>query len=193
MSVENTTVGQVQIGSLHHTKTYSKGNKYFYSCVCLVCGSDFIRESGVLKLRNCTNGCTACSYKERGKKLSLGDGHAGLTALYASYRHNAKKRGRDFLLTREEFTAVTQQPCLYCGALPSQQSLCNAREHTRYTYNGLDRVDNGKGYTPDNVVPCCKTCNLMKRDLSVTDFINQCRLIGGSHASDNACAHDGGL
>ena len=42
---------------------------------------------------------------------------------------------------------------------------------------GIDRVDSSKGYTIDNVVPCCSKCNWMKGVLSKEDFINQCKKI----------------
>jgi 5-methylcytosine-specific restriction endonuclease McrA len=29
---------------------------------------------------------------------------------------------------------------------------------------GIDRVDNSIGYTPDNCVPCCTQCNRIKLD-----------------------------
>jgi len=41
-----------------------------------------------------------------------------------------------------------------------------------YTYNGLDRIDNAKGYILDNVVPCCKHCNYAKRNMSTEKFYN---------------------
>jgi hypothetical protein len=37
--------------------------------------------------------------------------------------------------------------------------------------NGVDRVDSGRGYTVDNCVPCCKFCNLMKRNYTPEFFL----------------------
>lgn len=42
---------------------------------------------------------------------------------------------------------------------------------------GLDRVDNFKGYYLDNIVACCRLCNLMKRDLPCEVFLEQCRKV----------------
>lgn len=42
---------------------------------------------------------------------------------------------------------VTSKPCIYCGKIDTI---------------GCDRLDNTKGHTKDNVVPCCKTCNNLK-------------------------------
>ena len=40
-----------------------------------------------------------------------------------------------------------------------------------YTYNGMDRVDNAKGYVLGNVVPCCHTCNFAKRGMATNEFV----------------------
>ena len=36
--------------------------------------------------------------------------------------------------------------------------------------NGIDRIDNNIGYTNENSVPCCKTCNFAKNILSESQF-----------------------
>jgi len=36
--------------------------------------------------------------------------------------------------------------------------------------DGVDRVDNTKGYTKENCVPCCKICNRLKSDLTKEEF-----------------------
>ncbi len=43
--------------------------------------------------------------------------------------------------------------------------------------NGVDRVDSSRGYVKDNVVSCCKHCNLAKRDRTAEDFIKHCRKV----------------
>lgn len=42
---------------------------------------------------------------------------------------------------------------------------------------GIDRIDNALGYTLDNIVPCCRTCNFMKQTSNQKDFINKCKQI----------------
>lgn len=81
----------------------------------------------------------------------------------ASYRGSAKARGHAFALSKAEFMEFWQKPCHYCaGPIDTV---------------GLDRVDNSRGYERGNVVPCCQTCNLMKRDLTADDFIARCAAI----------------
>lgn len=50
--------------------------------------------------------------------------------------------------------------CFYCNYISTKD------------LNGLDRVDNNMGYSADNTVPCCKTCNYMKHQHSTTTFID---------------------
>lgn len=56
---------------------------------------------------------------------------------------------------------------------PSQSCLSkNPQCNGDYVYNGIDRVDNTKGYTIDNVVPCCGICNMAKGKLNQQEFQN---------------------
>lgn len=78
--------------------------------------------------------------------------------VWGNYRRNAAKRGHPFALTPANFSALIFQPCHYCGAAPG-----NRLGRLAITYSGLDRTDNSRGYELGNVVPCCRTCNELKR------------------------------
>ena len=41
----------------------------------------------------------------------------------------------------------------------------------QFRYNGVDRIDNSRGYEEGNVVPCCRQCNWSKRDLTTEQFL----------------------
>jgi hypothetical protein len=69
------------------------------------------------------------------------------------------KADKRMLLTVEEQTQFAQQPCSYCGQ--------NGKV-------GFDRINSELPYVVQNVVSCCTTCNYMKKDLSPSDFLNQC-------------------
>ena len=62
-------------------------------------------------------------------------------------------------MSLEDFIAIIQMQCFYCGDVNDTL--------------GLDRITpgskNGK-YVKDNVVSCCKNCNYMKGSLSSEDF-----------------------
>ena len=95
--------------------------------------------------------CKACSNIETQRYRESKDGK------FKYYSRIAKERGIKFLLTEEQFLSFWQKPCRYCGS--------------EIKTIGLDRFDNKSGYTIDNAVPCCTTCNKMKLTLEYNDWI----------------------
>ena len=88
--------------------------------------------------------------------------------LYSIYRYGAHKRGLVFEISMPEFIRLITHSCVYCGR----------KEFTsRYgtlVYNGVDRVDSKLGYTSDNCVTACFSCNSCKSDKSLIDFQTIC-------------------
>ena len=81
--------------------------------------------------------------KEQQKRYSL-----TLRGKYKDYKYHSKQRGIDFNITQEEFQTFWKQDCSYCG--------------DKIETIGLDRINSRLGYTIDNLVPCCTSCNYMK-------------------------------
>lgn len=102
-------------------------------------------------------------------------GHSGLLRLYRTYETNAKKRNYEFSLSLVEFEELTKGLCHYCNIEPNQEFYSGGHKspHSKYIYNGIDRLDNTKGYSIDNCKSCCGTCNKMKMDLNREDFIKK--------------------
>lgn len=72
-------------------------------------------------------------------------------------------------MTLNEFGDLTSRNCHYCGVEPRQVHKPKG-SNGAYLYNGLDRLDNAVGYTVENCVPCCYTCNHAKGKMSVEAF-----------------------
>lgn len=83
---------------------------------------------------------------------------------YNIYKKNAKKRNFEFSLTKEQFYNLTSQPCYYCGESESD-------------YRGVDRINSKEGYTKENCVPSCTTCNRMKSDYDINFWYNHMQKI----------------
>ena len=141
-------------------------------CKC-DCGTEKLIDG--VSLRNGNTKSCGCLKKELLTKLNenkeikhnrLSLGVASLRKTIDSYKRIAKKRGRSFELTQEQFVELTKKDCHYCGASPNNITESN-NCYGEYIYNGIDRIDNSKGYTLDNVVPCCKICNYAKRNLTL--------------------------
>jgi hypothetical protein len=87
------------------------------------------------------------------------------------YAYQAARRNFQFSLSREEFAKITSGSCAYCGQKPSMtRTGSSSSEQSKYVYNGVDRMDNTKGYTVENTASACKRCQFSKRDMSVEDF-----------------------
>lgn len=96
--------------------------------------------------------------------------------VYNSYKKRASTKDMQFSLTVEDFELMTSKPCHYCGKEPAQVRKIKGVQG-EYVYNGIDRINNSKGYEHGNCVPCCGICNSMKYTLSVEDFIEHIKLI----------------
>jgi hypothetical protein len=93
-------------------------------------------------------------------------GVASFNSLYKHYRSNARNKKREFKLSKEDFRKLTSSNCLYCDAPPStifHEKHC----YGPYIYNGIDRVDNSKGYILENCAPACHSHNRSKKDVTI--------------------------
>lgn len=103
-----------------------------------------------------------------------------------SYKNRALKSGLDFELSKDEFRKLTKSNCHYCGSPPIGNKLTRTgNRESIYVYNGIDRIDSDKGYTLDNVVPCCSICNHAKNNMSYKDFLEWIkRLVAYTRSKD---------
>src|SRR6185436_14811582 len=94
----------------------------------------------------------------------------------------------------DDFFKLSQQPCYYCGQKPYiSRNIASGKRKPKiskiqielgnFVYNGLDRIDNTKGHTVDNVVTCCYRCNQGRNDMTQEQFFNLIKLIYNKHFS----------
>ncbi len=145
----------------HHQ---GKGGLAYFKFVCecgrrkVLCGTDV--SNG--KTKSC--GCLKRTVEPENI------GRAAAHMLYCTYKYNAKSRGLDFSLSEVNFLSITKMPCKYCGIYPEKEYRGANKKSSPYVYNGIDRVDNLKGYIRKNCVPCCSVCNQAKHNLSISAF-----------------------
>jgi hypothetical protein len=98
---------------------------------------------------------------------------------WRQYQAAAVRKKLTFTLTEGDVQAMIFDPCCYCGQSPEPHA------GSRVPRSGIDRVDNSKGYSKENCVPCCTACNVMKHKLTRREFIDHCRAVahhqGGKH------------
>jgi len=139
---------------VERTFTSNKSRNAMWKCLC-VCGKEHAASGGNLQtgnIRSC--GCkTAELFSESSRKRPY-------ESLYNQFLSTARDNNREVDLSYECFVSFTAtDECEYCGG-PVCWSAYNVNENGS-AYN-LDRKDNTKGYTKDNVVVCCTTCNRAK-------------------------------
>ena len=147
-------------------------NRSYWACRC-DCGNE--KEIlGQSLYSNHVNSC-GCLHREltaeRGRNNHIEYGESSFNSLYKQYFDNAIKREKEFYLTKDEFREIVSQDCYYCVNKPNKARKLRSMYGLFY-HNGIDRVDNNKGYTKDNVVPCCTTCNKAKLQMSKEEFLS---------------------
>lgn len=143
----------------------------FYLCAH-ICGGT--RKFQLHELEKKKKACKRCearqSYRQNSETIIIG-------SQYRTYKWSAKKRGYDFELSKEEFSELVLGNCAYCGTPPINARQINAAKRSVWhegetvMLNGVDRVDNSRGYTLDNVVTACTDCNYAKRDKTTEEFM----------------------
>lgn len=78
------------------------------------------------------------------------------------YKHDAARRGKVYTLSDETARNLLTGSCVYCGYINTVR------------LNGIDRRDNGIGYTEENCVSCCDVCNFGKGTKTEGEFIDMC-------------------
>lgn len=89
------------------------------------------------------------------KLLSLQRKRDKISKMISAYRIKDKNKDMQNDLTRNFFEDnIISKPCSYCG---SEENV------------GCDRIDNSKGHTMDNVIPCCYICNTVRNRTFTVD------------------------
>ena len=91
--------------------------------------------------------------------------HVQACNLY-TYKQNALSRNIAFEIDAHMYESITSNPCAYCKKP-------NSKTHK----NGLDRINNEPVYSPETIISCCGTCNMLKKTSTKEEFINQCFVV----------------
>ncbi len=142
-------------------------NKRLVNCIC-DCGKNLIIRLNNLGRKTNSCGCLKADLiKERmGKSIE----HLAVV----SVPNACKRYTKETNLTFEDVNNLIFHNCFYCELSPKivgttyHRAIDDGRSIKRV---GIDRVDSSKGYFKDNVVSCCKSCNILKRDHSVDSLI----------------------
>lgn len=159
-------IGKLTVVRKIGKSTDSNQKSVKYLCVC-DCGKQI--EVLSKRLLHDKKNCGCISMKNKFKCLPYGE--ASFNKLYTSYKSNALQKNLEFSLSKDDTKQLFKQDCFYCGNYPIKTvsyKNCNGK----FVYNGIDRIDNVKGYIKENVVTCCQVCNFRKSDNHINEFLN---------------------
>jgi hypothetical protein len=139
---------------------------FMAKCKC-DCGN--IKNTRIVSLKQSNAQSCGCFNAD---KQRLEGSTAAANALYSSRRADARRRFLEFSLTKKEYKKIISQPCYYCNSDPANEYGSNMYNEN-VTYQGIDRIDNSRGYTVDNCRPCCKFCNMSKSTQTETEFLER--------------------
>ena len=137
-----------------------------WNCLC-DCGTAKVLPTGNLTWR-LSRSCASCG------RFASRKPEAAFNQVVSLYKCNARNRNRIWDLSDEEFKALSQKACHYCGRGPYKTKTLI---YSKFTYNGIDRKDNSVGYTLENSLPCCHECNWRKGAVGYTEFISWIKLL----------------
>jgi len=163
----NTKIHSLFIKSIEDRVNPKKEKFAFVECDC---GNEkWIRLRSILLGQSKKCGCGNNKLKTEDPEVR------SIRYLMAYSTTSAKDRNLTFELSHEQVKALIFKPCHYCNSMPRHheaKSISKFKDTKELLapFNGLDRIDSSKGYSVENVVPCCTTCNLMKSDHSLQEF-----------------------
>lgn len=138
--------------------------KYLTKCLC-DCGTiTMVRKYHLLKDKRGTRSC--------GCVQILPFSVAAKNSTLTMHKRRARKENHVWELTNEQAMILFEANCFYC-AMPPSNIFNRFKLNGEFKYSGIDRMDNNIGYTLLNSVPCCNTCNKMKSNRSLIDFMEK--------------------
>jgi hypothetical protein len=151
-------------GELTILRKINQKNKFPKIEAICSCGNKIIRDQRFFKRKKHIKSCGCLKNRLLVNRKILPPGVAARNTIMSSYKSAAKNRNLSWKLSILDFVKITNENCFYCGNIPST---IQYHRKSFYIYNGIDRVDNSKGYIKSNVVSCCFNCNNNKRAISL--------------------------
>lgn len=150
-----------------YTKKFQRGLEVLYQGRCLDCNEERYLSEKEMKSSvpaNCNN-CKRSVFKN----LTQDEVNALNTLFKSRIIDRSIRCGLNCTITLDDYLKTIIEPCYYCGEKPSQEDIICGK---KFLHNGIDRINNSRGYEKDNIVSCCTRCNMAKGSLTKEEFLN---------------------
>jgi predicted RNA-binding Zn-ribbon protein involved in translation (DUF1610 family) len=153
--------------------THLKFNRFNAKVKCN-CGNEFIARCSNLRT-NRTKTCSDCAWKKRShtKSIQVNQNQQMFRRLVLD---RCRKHDIEISITVDDYSRLITQNCFYCNDKPRKTNRFSNRKYvnTETVFaNGVDRIDSSKGYTLENCITCCTSCNYAKHKLTQSEFFDK--------------------
>jgi len=168
--------GRLTVVAYLRREPYKKRYDYYYRCLCSCGGEVEAKRSNLITSHT---GSCGCLRKRRGPASPSWGGHGEISGrIWSAIRKHAEARKLAFDLTIEEAWELFEEQGGLCAltGLPLSQRPSSGGAPTAESAS-LDRIDNTRGYSPDNVQWVLKDINWMKGTFTQDRFLELCRAV----------------
>ena len=173
-SIEGQVFGLLTAIRHDHVRQTPCGSKRYFWIFRCICGNEKAIDSGDVKRKQTKScGCKRLAFQLQSRLYHPTPQRVALHNKFLLSKNDAKARGHLWDLSWEQFVSLISSPCQNCGTPPSQIHKIKSKNSLlgySCVYTGIDRIDNLRGYSADNVRPFCITCNMAKHTLTEEKF-----------------------
>jgi hypothetical protein len=164
---------ELPLGVLSTGKRLTKSGKleYSFSVPCIKCGATRIVNRRQHAISMSKKPCKMCSNRNNHPQNSIG----GIrVSHFNKYKTGAEQRSKSWSITVDQASVVLNKQNFKC-ALSGIDIV--AEGNFEDITASLDRIDNARGYEPDNIQWVHKDVNMMRGVLSVERFVELCKAV----------------
>lgn len=175
--------GKLTVCEESKSQRYGKFKYLIWHCRC-DCGVEKWVKGCNLRAGRCQScGCSRSQNQNWGQKAIARNSKYFFRSWLAIWRSKSnKRRDMEFTLTLEQLDELFDQQngrCYYTGEKLILAT--GAKFAVAETNISIDRIDNAKGYTIDNIVLCTKLVNISRNLLTQSEFIKMAYNITRHH------------
>ena len=141
---------------------------------CPDCGKElrYRRRDHATQMLRGNSSCNSCGARKRGARNT--GHHRGVSISYFEAKKiDALKRGYCFDITIDDVAGLLEEQMHQCALTGEPVALDKCSSPS----GSLDRIDNSKGYTKDNIQITTKEINMLRGYFSIEDFVRFCNLV----------------
>jgi len=141
---------------------------------CPDCGKElrYRRRDHATQMLRIQTSCNSCGTRKRGAK-NTGYYRGVSISYFEAKKSDAIARGYCFEITIDDVADLLEEQMYQCALTGEPVAL----DKSSGSSGSLDRIDNSKGYTVNNIQITTKDINMLRGSFSVERFIELCRKV----------------